>query len=90
MKVAIKRSGNSASLRIPSDVLKSLNLAIGDELSMTLTESGFSFEKIDEPRKGWFDAVTTEAAKSEAQTMENDFSALQAAQLDEWSSEYEW
>lgn len=90
MKVQIKKSGNSASLRIPSDVLRTLDLSIGEELSMTVTENGLSFEKIEQLRKGWFDNIGESVATNEAQAMENDFGDLQGTSLDDWGLGEEW
>lgn len=90
MKVQIKKSGNSASLRIPSDVLRDLDLSIGEELSMNITENGLSFEKIARPRKGWFDNVGSAAAAHEAKAMEQDFGGVQGTSLDDWDGGEEW
>jgi antitoxin component of MazEF toxin-antitoxin module len=90
MKVKIKKSGNSATLRIPSDVLKNLNLSIGEELSMSITDNGMSFEKIDAPREGWFDGICPITATNEAKMMEKDFGAVQNASLDDWDFGDEW
>lgn len=90
MKVQIKKSGNSASLRIPSDVLRSLNLSIGEELSMVITENGLSFEKVNQPRKGWFDNISAAAAANESKDMERDFGGVQSAALDDWELGEEW
>ncbi|NLW06353.1 AbrB/MazE/SpoVT family DNA-binding domain-containing protein [Paenalcaligenes faecalis] len=90
MKIEIKKSGNSASLRIPSDVLRNLNLSIGEELSMTITEKGLSFEKIDSPRQGWFDNIDSAASLREAKDMEKEFGHVQSADLDNWDSGEEW
>lgn len=90
MKVQIKKSGNSASLRIPFDILRDLDLSIGEELAMTITENGLSFEKIEQPRKGWFDNVSAAAATSEAKSMEKDFGGIQRTSLDEWERGEEW
>jgi antitoxin component of MazEF toxin-antitoxin module len=90
MIVQIKKSGNSAALRIPADVLRDLNLSIGEELSMSITDNGMSFEKISEPREGWFDGVCQISAKNEAEVMEQDFGAVQNTGLDSWGLGEEW
>lgn len=90
MKIQIKKSGNSASLRIPADVLRTLDLSIGEELSMVVTENGLSFEKVQQLRKGWFDNIGASAAANEAQAMEKDFGGLQGTSLDDWGLGEEW
>lgn len=90
MKVQIKKSGNSASLRIPSDVLRDLHLSIGEELSMTITENGLSFEKINHPRKGWFDNICSFSAENEAKNMEKEFGNVPDNSLDDWDFGEEW
>lgn len=90
MKVQIKKSGNSATLRIPSDVLKNLKLSIGEDLLMNVTQKGMSFEKIEEPRKGWFDDICPITAKNEAMMMEKEFGSVQNTCLDDWDFDEEW
>ena len=90
MKVEIKKSGNSAALRIPSDVLKELNLSIGEELNMNIINNGLSFEKISKPREGWFDGISSVVAKNEAEQMEGDFGTIQDSCLDDWIGSDEW
>ena len=51
----IKKSGNSATLRIPTDVLTQLGLKIGEDVVMQVNDNGFSIEKISHPRDGWAD-----------------------------------
>ena len=90
MKILIKKSGNSATLRIPSDVMKYLNLEIGEELTLNILEDALLFKKSTKARQGWFDNISTADAKEEAQAMEADFSAIQTESLDEWESGEEW
>ena len=90
MKVQIKKSGNSATLRIPSDVLRNLDLSIGEELAMTITKKGLSFEKIEQPRKGWFDNIGSAVAANEAKAMEKDFGGVQSISVDDWDCGEEW
>lgn len=51
---------------------------------------GMSFEKIDEPREGWFDGICPITATNEAKMMEKDFGAVQNASLDDWDFGDEW
>jgi antitoxin component of MazEF toxin-antitoxin module len=90
MLLKIMKSGNSATLRIPTDTLKQLNLSIGDEVFMSTTEHGFSFEKAKKARDGWFIHVTPVCAEIEAKQMENDFSATHDDNLDDWTQNEEW
>lgn len=91
MKITVKRSGNSATLRIPADVLNTLDISIGEELSMNINENGFSFEKIYTARQGWFDNICPMTAKKEAVIMEKDFADIQNTHLvDEWDFGEEW
>lgn len=83
MKVEIKKSGNSATLRIPTDVLRSLDLVIGDEMVLNLTDQGLFFKKIENAREGWFDGIDDQAAKQAAESMEQDFSGIQNDGLDD-------
>ncbi len=89
MRIQIKKSGNSAILRIPHDVLKELQLSIGENLEMNVTEKGLVFEKLEHPRKGWFDNVCPVEAKQEADLMESEFSETQQDNLDDWDLD-EW
>ncbi|MCL1126325.1 AbrB/MazE/SpoVT family DNA-binding domain-containing protein [Shewanella surugensis] len=90
MKIQIKKSGNSAAIRIPADVLKQLNLAIGEEMSMKITSTGMSFEKVTPPREDWFNDICPISVKNEANTMENDFDAIQNHSLDDWDHGDQW
>lgn len=90
MRVQIKKSGNSAILRIPSDVLKELELSIGTDLSMTVTKNGLSFEKITQPRDRWFDDVCPKQAAHEGVMMEKEFGDIHSDGLDDWSLGEEW
>lgn len=90
MKIQIKKSGNSAALRIPADVLKQLNLVIGEEMSMNITDTSISFEKISPPRKDWMQGVSPIAATHEANTMEDDFGVIQHHNLDDWEHGDQW
>lgn len=91
MIVKICKSGNSATLRIPPDILKELNFAIGEELIMTTSNNMISFEKKSMPRDGWFDNISPIAARNEAEKMEQDFgNPDDFNQLDEWEHGDEW
>lgn len=90
MKVLIKKSGNSATLRIPSDVMKDLNLAIGEELTLNILDDALLFKKTSKARQGWFDNISAADAAEEAQAMEADFATVQSESLDEWELGEEW
>jgi len=84
------KSGNSATLRIPSEILKQLELSIGDEVVMSTTDKSMCFEKVTLPRAGWFDNISPECAAIEAKLMENDFSNAHNDGLDDWTLGEEW
>lgn len=76
MLIKIRKSGNSASFRIPADVLRELDLNIGDDMIMKTTKNMISFEKKPIPRDGWFDNIDPIAARNDADEMETDFQYL--------------
>lgn len=57
---------------------------------MSITNTGMTFSKIEQPRAGWFDGICDLAAKHEATNMEMEFNNLQDTCLDDWEYGDEW
>ncbi|MGO4999916.1 hypothetical protein [Oceanisphaera sp. W20_SRM_FM3] len=47
-------------------------------MTVTVTENGLLFEKVDQLRKGWFNNIGASAAANEAKAMEKDFGDMQS------------
>ncbi len=90
MKVAITKSGNSATLRIPPPILKEMDLSIGEELDMSVSETKISFEKQQPPRAGWFENVSPIVARIESEIMELEFGRCQSDCMDDWEHGEQW
>ncbi|PSW29243.1 hypothetical protein C9J19_07990 [Photobacterium phosphoreum] len=86
----IKKSGNSATLRIPTDVLTQLGLKIGEDVVMQVNDNGFSIEKISHPRDGWADNICPVAALIEAENMTAEYTHLSGEGLDKWENGEIW
>lgn len=90
MKVSIRKSGNSAALRIPPTVLKEMNLTIGEDMNMVVEKDRITFEKTGSARAGWFDNVSVIAAEKESEIMESEFGAIMDENIDDIEGVTEW
>ncbi|HIF9272071.1 TPA: AbrB/MazE/SpoVT family DNA-binding domain-containing protein [Photobacterium damselae] len=90
MRVQVRKSGNSAVLRIPPNVLRDLKIDVGDELDMSVNQDSVVFEKVKTPRDGWAESVCVQSAQEEADMMEQEFGRFQDESMDEWDGGEAW
>ena len=49
--VSIRRQGGAAIMTIPSEILKTLQLDVGTQMEIAVTEEGFTARALEKPRR---------------------------------------